>query len=98
MVNRALRPSPGKLGSARLWFGKPVPIGVIAAVMVYRHGNHEIDLFAWPDRGADLPGATTTRGFHIVFWKARDMDFAAVSDMDPAAFQKFVGLVRAQRE
>jgi anti-sigma factor RsiW len=69
-----------------------------AAVMVYAHGNHEVDLFAWPDRGADLPAATTIRGFHMVFWKAGDMDFAAISDMDPAAFQKFVGLVRAQRE
>ncbi|HVW74221.1 MAG TPA: zf-HC2 domain-containing protein [Rhizomicrobium sp.] len=69
-----------------------------AAVMVYAHGNHEVDLFAWPDRGAELPGATTARGFHIAFWKLGDMDFAAVSDMDPTAFQKFVALARAQRE
>jgi len=69
-----------------------------AAVMVYAHGNHEADLFAWPDRGADLPGIGTARGFHIAFWKQGDMDFAAVSDMDQAAFQKFVALARAQRE
>ncbi|HEX4270039.1 MAG TPA: zf-HC2 domain-containing protein [Rhizomicrobium sp.] len=69
-----------------------------AAVMVYAHGNHEVDLFAWPDRGAELPGTSVTHGFHIAFWKQSDMDFAAVSDMDPAAFQKFVALARAQRE
>lgn len=69
-----------------------------AAVMVYAHGHHEVDLFAWPDRGADLPGAGITHGFRIAFWKAGDMDFAAVSDMDQAAFQKFVALARAQRE
>ncbi|HXB51316.1 MAG TPA: hypothetical protein VNU69_01055, partial [Rhizomicrobium sp.] len=69
-----------------------------AAVMVYAHGNHEVDLFAWPDRGADLPGTSMAHGFRITFWKAGDMDYAAVSDMDGAAFQKFVGLARAQRE
>ena len=37
-------------------------------------------------------------GFRTTFWKAGDMDFAAVSDVDQAAFQKFVGLARAQRE
>jgi anti-sigma factor RsiW len=69
-----------------------------AAVMVYAHGNHEVDLFAWQNRGADLPGMSMARGFHIAFWKQGDMDFAAVSDMDGAAFQKFVTLARAQRE
>jgi len=69
-----------------------------AAVMVYAHGNHEVDLFAWPDRGADLPSPGIAHGFHTTFWKAGDMDFAAISDMDQAAFQKFVALVRAQRE
>jgi anti-sigma factor RsiW len=69
-----------------------------AAVMVYAHGNHEVDLFAWPDRGADLPGVGVSRGFRTTFWKQGDMDFAAVSDVDQAAFQKFVALARAQRE
>jgi anti-sigma factor RsiW len=69
-----------------------------AAVMVYAHGNHEVDLFAWADRGADLPGTSVTHGFRTAFWKQGDMDFAAVSDVDQAAFRKFVTLVRAQRE
>jgi anti-sigma factor RsiW len=72
--------------------------GARAAVTVYRHGNHEIDLFAWPDRGAKLPGAGVTRGFRSAFWKSGDLDFAAVSDMDSAAFEKFTVLARAQRE
>jgi anti-sigma factor RsiW len=69
-----------------------------AAVMVYAHGNHEVDLFVWPDRGADLPGTSMAHGFRITFWKAGDMDFAAVSDVDQTAFQKFVALARTQRE
>jgi anti-sigma factor RsiW len=72
--------------------------GARAAVMVYRHGNHTIDLFAWLDRGAALPQPGLTRGFHSAFWKRGDMDYAAVSDVDAQAFQKFVGLARSQRE
>ncbi len=69
-----------------------------AAVMVYAHGNHELDLFAWPDRGAALPAPGMVHGFRTAIWKAGDMDFAAVSDVDSAAFQKFVARARAERE
>ena len=72
--------------------------GSRAAVMVYRHGNHQIDLFAWPDRGAHLPEPGMTRGFRSRFWKSGDLDFAAVSDVDSGAFEKFTALARAQRE
>jgi anti-sigma factor RsiW len=72
--------------------------GATAAVTVYRYGKHEIDLFAWPDRGATLPGAGMVRGFRVAFWKSGDLDFAAVSDIDAAAFAKFTGLARAQGE
>ena len=72
--------------------------GRTAAVITYAHGNHEVDLFVWPDRGASLPEPGVALGFRTAFWKTGDMDFAAVSDMDEAAFRKFVMLVRAQRE
>jgi len=72
--------------------------GARAAVTVYSYGKHEIDLFAWPDRGATLPGPDIVRGFRVAFWKSGDLDYAAVSDIDAAAFAKFTGLARAQRE
>jgi anti-sigma factor RsiW len=72
--------------------------GARAAVMAYRAGNHEIDLFAWPDRGARLPGPGMTHGFRSLFWKTGDLDFAAVSDVDAASFEKFTALAQAQRE
>jgi len=72
--------------------------GTRAAVAVYAHGNHEVELFAWPDRGAHLPEPGMARGFRMAFWKAGDLNYAAVSDVDAAAFQKFVGLAKAQRE
>jgi anti-sigma factor RsiW len=72
--------------------------GTRAAVAVYRHGNHEVDLFAWPDRGAGLPNAGMARGFRMAFWKMGDLNYAAVSDVDAAAFQKFIDLAKTQRE
>ena len=69
-----------------------------AAVAVYRHGNHDVDLFAWPDRGGPLPASGMARGFRTAFWKIGDLDYAAVSDVDAAAFQKFTDLAKAQRE
>jgi len=72
--------------------------GSRAAVSVYRHGNHQVDLFAWIDRGAPLPAPGIHRGFRTRFWKSGDMDFAAVSDVDAAAFEKFVSLAQRQRE
>jgi anti-sigma factor RsiW len=69
-----------------------------AAVAVYAHGNHEVDLFSWPDRGAQLPAAGMSRGFRIAFWKMGDLNYAAVSDVDAASFQKFIALAKSQRE
>ena len=61
---------------------------------VYAHGNHELDLFTWVDKNGALPQATTVRGFRTAFWKEGDLNFAAVSDVDEAAFQKFISLAR----
>jgi anti-sigma factor RsiW len=72
--------------------------GTPAAVAVYRHGDHEVDLFAWPDRGARLPETGMARGFRIAFWKIGDLNYAAVSDVDVTGFQKFVDLAKGQRE
>lgn len=72
--------------------------GARAAVTVYAHGNHAVDLFAWPDRGARLPAPGMSHGFRTAFWKVGDMDFAAVSDVDQAAFQNFLALARATPE
>jgi len=72
--------------------------GSRAAVAVYARGKHQIDVFAWPDRGAKLPQDGVTHGFRSAFWKQGDLDYAVVSDIDAASFAKFVTLARAQRE
>lgn len=72
--------------------GKP------AAVVVYQHGKHEIDLFVWADRGSTLPSTALSQGYHSIFWKNHDLDFAAVSDTAKPELASFVNLVRAEPE
>jgi anti-sigma factor RsiW len=71
--------------------------GAPAAVVVYRHGGHEIDLFVWADRKSALPREAVHHGYRTMFWKNRDLDFAAVSDVDRDELEKFVQLVRSEK-
>jgi anti-sigma factor RsiW len=72
--------------------------GTRAAVVVYRHGEHEIDLFVWPSSGAKLPGESLRHGYRSFFWKSGDLYFAAVSDTERGELVKFTNLVRAALE
>ena len=72
--------------------------GAPAAVVVYQHGKHEIDLFVWAERGSTLPSAALSHGYHSIFWKAHNLDFAAVSDTAAPELASFVNLVRAEPE
>jgi anti-sigma factor RsiW len=72
--------------------------GAPAAVVVYHHGAHEIDLFVWADRKPALPREAVRNGYRTMFWKAGDLDFAAVSDVERSELEKFVQLVRGEEE
>ena len=65
--------------------------GERAAVVVYRHGAHIINVFAWPYRGETLPSATTRNGYHLVFWHAGNLAYCAISD---TALDELIGLTR----
>jgi anti-sigma factor RsiW len=69
-----------------------------AAVVVYRHGAHEIDLFVWTRDRAAMPGQAERRGYHLVSWTSGDLAFAAVSDVQKDELERFVRLVKAERE
>jgi anti-sigma factor RsiW len=63
-----------------------------AAVVVYRHGPHVINVFAWPDSGTPLPSRVVTRnGYQLTFWKNGSLAFCAVSD---TAVDELLGLAR----
>jgi anti-sigma factor RsiW len=62
-----------------------------AAVTIYRHGAHIINVFAWPADDESLPGIGMRNGYHFVFWKSGNIAFCAVSD---AALDELLGLTR----
>jgi anti-sigma factor RsiW len=51
-----------------------------AAVVVYRHGAHVINVFSWAATQRSLPDKQTRNGYHFVFWKSGDLQYCAVSD------------------
>ena len=51
-----------------------------AAVVVYRHGAHFINVFAWPQNAGALPEPATRNGYNIVCWRNGGVAFCAVSD------------------
>jgi anti-sigma factor RsiW len=68
--------------------------GQRAAVLVYQHGAHLIDVFCWPAPMVPLPGSTTRRGYHIAFWQSGDLAYAAVSDTDWEELARMERLLR----
>ncbi len=51
-----------------------------AAVVVYKHGKHIINVFAWADGDERLPSSAMRNGYHLVFWKSGNIAFCVVSD------------------
>ena len=68
-----------------------------AVAVVYRLHNHIINVFSWRGSGdvAQTATETTIRGFNVVTWSDRDMEFAAVSDTDSAELRRFIAAYRA---
>ncbi len=62
-----------------------------AAVVVYQHGAHVINVFSWAAGQRSLPDKVTRNGYHLTFWKAGNLQYCAVSD---TAWDELLGLVR----
>ena len=62
------------------------------AALVYRHRQHVIDLFIWPDMQARVAAsmqATSKQGFNMLHWTSAGMTFWAISDLNPADLRTF---------
>lgn len=69
--------------------------GNTAATLVYRRREHVIDLFIWPAGGEDrVSGAGGREGYNYVRWRAGDMAFWAVSDLNAKELGEFADLWR----
>ena len=52
-----------------------------SAVLVYQHGAHLIDVFSWAADARAAGGREVTRnGYQLLFWRAGDLEYCAVSD------------------
>jgi anti-sigma factor RsiW len=68
--------------------------GKRAAVVVYEHGPHIINVFTWASRRGSSR-LTTRNGYHVVFWTAGNLQYCAVSDAGWEELQGLVSLLRA---
>lgn len=68
------------------------------AALVYRHRQHVINLFIWPNTGsADQPLRTQLhQGYHVMYWTQADMNYWAVSDLNPENLRTFSERMREQ--
>ena len=68
-----------------------------AAVVVYRHRQHVIDLYAWNAGNAPdtAPRSETRQGFNTISWRQGGMDLVAVSDVAADDLADFVAKVAA---
>jgi anti-sigma factor RsiW len=62
-----------------------------AAVVVYQHGAHVINVFTWAAPQGALPKDTTRDGYHLAFWKTGNLVYCAVSD---TTWDELQGLVK----
>lgn len=69
-----------------------------AAVTVYRHGAHVINVFCWRAPAGPLPRDVTRDGYHLAFWKAGDLAYAAASDTGWDELMGLERLLRAQAQ
>lgn len=67
-----------------------------AAVMVYQHGPHYINVFSWAIGSIALPQDTTRNGYHLAFWKVGNLAYCAVSDTGWIELKGLVTLLQDQ--
>jgi len=70
-----------------------------AAVFVYGRRLHTISLLVFPADGVPLPARGTklinTRGFTVLLWRAGDLGYALVSDVDRGELRTLAGRLSA---
>lgn len=69
-----------------------------AAVVVYQHGPHIINVFAWSADSAALQPRLSRNGYHMSFWRAGDLEYCAVSDTSWAELGTLVELLQRQAQ
>jgi anti-sigma factor RsiW len=64
--------------------------GRAVAALVYQRRQHFINLFIWPEAGAEeLTGAKSQRGYNFIHWNSNGMTFWAVSEISENELRNF---------
>jgi anti-sigma factor RsiW len=66
------------------------------AALVYKHREHVINCFVWPDGARTDSGrsASSLQGFNLVHWTGQGMNFWIVSDVNQAELLEFSRLIK----
>ena len=67
-----------------------------AAVVVYQHGAHVINVFSWEQKRGGVSKETTRNGYRMIFWTNGDLQYCAVSDTGWNELQSLVRLLQDQ--
>lgn len=67
--------------------------GRTVAALIYRRGQHIINLFEWPQSGSQGIGSFDRNGFHTLHWTSGGMTYWAVSDVAAPDLEHFRTLV-----
>ena len=67
-----------------------------AAVTVYQHGRHIINVFSWVSAPGGVPQDATRNGYHLAFWKSGNVGYCAVSDTGWVELQALRRLLQEQ--
>jgi len=70
------------------------------AVIVYRYNAHVINLFVWPadGPGPDIGRVSLQQGYNMRHWHDSDLQFWAISDVNPAKLAEFENLYREKTQ
>jgi anti-sigma factor RsiW len=64
--------------------------GRAVAALVYQRRQHFINVFIWPEAGAEqLTGAKSQRGYNFIHWNSNGMTFWAVSEISENELRNF---------
>jgi len=60
------------------------------AALIYRHRQHLINVFIWPEAGEEAPQAAAQQTYNVLYFKHGGMEYWAVSDLNSAELKDFV--------
>ena len=68
------------------------------AALVYRKGEHFINLFVWPSASnrESAEAADARQGYNLLFWTRGQTNFWAISDMNATELKQFADLVKSR--